>query len=118
MKSDSNPKAIVLAYLDAMNNHDFKAARGYLNNTLSATTPMGSCTTAEQFLKDAERTEATYKLKKVLADQSDVCLLFDTVTPKPPVPFLTCGWYHVQDGKINSVRLIFDASPFTAMSGK
>jgi len=93
-----------------MNNHDYKTARKYLNEDFSSVSPMGSCEEPEQFLKDAAGTNATYEVKKVFSDGEDVCILFDTAMPI--LTMFTCGWYHVEGGKINSIRLIFDASPF------
>jgi limonene-1,2-epoxide hydrolase len=76
---------------------------------------MRSCTTPEEFLKDAASAQANYQIKNVFADGDDVCIIFDTIMSRPPITFPTCGLYHVKDGKINSVRLLFDASPFTSM---
>jgi hypothetical protein len=37
--------------------------------------------------------------------------------PAPPATFVS-EWYRVKDGKIASVRVVFDARPFAAMFGK
>ena len=99
-----------------MNNQDFKTARKHLNDDFSSVTPMGSCDEPEQFLKDAAGTNATYEVKKVFSEGDDVCVLFDTVMPV--LTMFTCGWYHVEGGKIDSIRLVFDASPFASMKEK
>ena len=97
-----------------MNNHDFKAARKFLNDDFSSVTPMGSCEVPEQFLEDAAGTNATYEVRKVFSEDDDVCILFDTSMPM--LTMFTCGWYHVESGKIDSIKLVFDASPFANMN--
>jgi hypothetical protein len=46
----------------------------------------------------------------MVVDGDDVCILYDLVTESAgPLP--TSTWYHIQDGKIDSVRAYFDARP-------
>ena len=99
-----------------MNNHDYKAARMFLNDDFSSVTPMDSYEVPEQFLEDAAGTNATYEVRKVFSDGDDVCILFDTSMPMHAI--FTCGWYHVEGGKIDSIRLVFDASPFANMNDR
>jgi hypothetical protein len=51
---------------------------------------------------------------KVFDDGSDVCLFCDLVTKTMGTSFVA-EWYKVKDGKITSVRAVFDARPFAAM---
>lgn len=53
-------------------------------------------------------------VRRLFADGDDVCLIFDMVTAgagSQP----TAEWYSVRDGRIASLRVIFDARPFAAM---
>jgi hypothetical protein len=52
--------------------------------------------------------------RKVFVDADDVCVICDLKTA--PVPTSrTCEWYHIRDGKIASVSVVFDARPFAAL---
>ena len=57
-------------------------------------------------------------MKKVFVDGDDVCLLYNLNTSDPPLSSFTCEWYHVQGGKIASIKVVFDARPFAAMFEK
>ena len=46
--------------------------------------------------------------RRVMVDGADACIFYDLVTiPVGPLP--SSSWYHVRDGKIDSVRDYFDA---------
>jgi hypothetical protein len=52
-----------------------------------------------------------FDIKKEFADSNDVCLLYE-VTYREPVKTLVCGWFNVNDdGKISSIRFVFDPRP-------
>jgi hypothetical protein len=44
-------------------------------------------------------------------DGEDVCALYDLTFSKPAVTLFACGWYHVNRGKIDSIKVIFDPRP-------
>ena len=64
----------------------------------------------DEFLKMIEQQRGKYDIKKVFVDGSDVCLLYDFVTPKVTTFF--CSWYQVKDGRISSIQTVFDPSAF------
>ena len=51
-------------------------------------------------------------MKKVFVDGDDVCLLYDFATEKVTTFF--CSWYQIKDGKIASIRTVFDPRAFAA----
>ena len=68
---------------------------------------------AETYLKYLEHIDLPrLEIKKIFADGDDVCefheVNFDTQSP----PLLVCMWFHVDDGKISSIRIVFDPRPF------
>src|SRR5215471_7324647 len=51
---------------------------------------------------------------KVFVDGDDACIVYDLKTA--PVPTArTAEWYRVNDGKISSVTVVFDARPFAPL---
>jgi ketosteroid isomerase-like protein len=114
-------KEIVLSYQRALGNQDYKAARSFLRDDLSFQGPLASHDKPEGLLNDLQMLHHIVKgveMKKTFVDGDDVCLLYDLITSDPPVSSFTCEWYHVRDGKIASIRVVFDARPFAAMFEK
>jgi ketosteroid isomerase-like protein len=114
--SHQSAKDIVLSYQRALGNQDYKTASSYLRDDLSFRGPLASHDKPEPLLKDLEQLHHIVKgveMKKLFVDGDDVCLLYDLQTTV--ATSFTCEWYHVQDGKITSIRVIFDARPFAAM---
>lgn len=119
----SNAKEVVMSYLKALNNQDFKAARSYLNDNMTFKSPVSSQNSADAYFKVMERLRSTYEIKRVLydikkvfVDGDDVCVFFDfsVVT----TILFGCGWFHVEDGKISSIRVVFDPRPIVELSAK
>jgi hypothetical protein len=100
--------------LHAWTSGDFETARSLLAEDVVFVGPLGAveglaaCMQGlrelAQFVKGVER-------KKVISAGDDVCVIYDLlVVSAPPVP--TAGWYHIREGKIDSVRAFFDARLF------
>ncbi len=112
-----NAKEVVLEYLAAVNRKDFKSARSYVNENVSYRGPtgMGSFDNAESYLKYLEHlvTNGLYlDVKKVFLDGNDVCEFHEVNLHTQPVPLLVCMWFHVDEGKINSIRIVYDPRPY------
>jgi hypothetical protein len=110
-KNESSVKSardIVMEYLEAYDRRDFQAARGYLSDNMSYVSPVNSFDRAEPYLKYFEHLNmAKFDIKKEFADSNDVCILHEWNSQ------IVCLWYHVgNDGKISSLRVIFDPRPF------
>jgi hypothetical protein len=111
-------KEVVLNYQRALGKQDYKTARTYMSDDLSFRGPLASHDNPEGLLKDLEQLHHIVKgvdMKKIFVDADDVCLLYDLITTSPPVTSFTCEWYQVQEGKIASIRVTFDARPYAAM---
>jgi hypothetical protein len=107
-----NAKEIVASFIESLNNGDLKSARNYVTDDYSVTVPGGSYSGAEVYFKSAEKAQQTYgtgryDIKKVFSDGNDVCVLNDVVWGN--TAFLACGWYHLENQKIRSLRLIYDS---------
>jgi steroid delta-isomerase-like uncharacterized protein len=116
--NNNNAQQVVISYLKALENRDFKAARSYMHDNMSFSGPMASHHRPDALLKDLEPLcPLKYEIKKAFAvegNENDVCLLYDLTIGTPAVTLFTCGWYRVQDGKISSIRTVFDPRPFAA----
>ena len=110
--SAKSAKEIVMEYFQAAERRDFQSARGYLSDNISYVSPLNSFDRAEPYLKYFEHLNQTGTLtkldiKKVFADSNDVCILHEWNSQ------IVCLWLHVgDDGKISSIRVIFDPRPF------
>jgi hypothetical protein len=56
-----------------------------------------------------ERMRLKYNIKKVFADATDVCLFYDLTISG--ITILGCAWYQVVEGKIRSLKVVFDPRP-------
>ncbi len=114
----SSPKDIVMSYQRVLGNQDYKTARTLMSDDFSFKGPLASHDKPEGLLKDLEMLHHIVKgveMKKVFVDGDDVCLMYDLITSNPPATSFTAEWYHIQGGKIGSIRVVFDARPFAAM---
>lgn len=109
MKTTINARDIVLAYVEALNREDFQRAREFVSDEIAFDGVLGSRRGSKDYFVDMERMHLQYDVKKVFIDGDDVCL-FEDVTMGDTSVF-TCAWYHVADGKIHSLRVVFDPRP-------
>jgi hypothetical protein len=54
----------------------------------------------------------------MFVDGDDVCMFYDLVTNSPAGTALVAEWHHVSGGKIDRIRVVFDARPFAPLMGK
>lgn len=115
MKTTSNSEKVVMTFINALNSEDFTAAREQLADGMKFDGVMGSRDSAEAYISDMTRMKFKYKVKKVFADEEDVCLLYDIDMAGATI--FTCGWYHVESGKISSLKVVFDPRPLLEKKG-
>lgn len=105
----TDAKEVVLSCVDAINAEDFKIARKYVSDDMTFKGVLGSRNGAEEYFEDMEKMKLKYNLRKTIAEGNDVCLFYDVNLSGAKV--FCCGWYHVEDGKIKSLRVVFDPRP-------
>ena len=113
-ESAKSAKEIVMEFLQAITgeHRDFKTARSYVKDNVSYVSSLNSFDSAEPYLKYNESLHLPkLDIKKVFTDGDDVCILHETILTKPPAVF-TSLWFHVDGGKISSLRALFDPRPF------
>jgi hypothetical protein len=111
--SAKSAKDIVMEYIEALERRDFQSARGYISDNISYVSPLNSFDRAEPYLKYNEHLNLPkFDIKKIFTDGDDVCILHETNLTKPPATVFTTLWFHVNGGKISSLRALFDPRPF------
>jgi hypothetical protein len=112
----SSPKEIVMSCIGALNEEDFTRARSYVSDTMKFEGVLGSRDGADAYFNDMKKMKLKYEIKKVFEDSNDVCLLYNLDISG--VSIFCCGWYHVEDGKIDSLKVVFDPRPVLDKQGK
>jgi hypothetical protein len=114
--SAKSAKEIVMEFLQAITGEqrDFKTARSYVKDNVSYVSPLNSFDRAEPYLKYNEHLKLPkLDIKKVFVDGDDVCILHETsLPPRISSTVFTSLWFQVDDGKISSLRALFDPRPF------
>lgn len=114
------PRDVVLAFQAAVGKGDFSAARKLVQDNLEFQGPFDTFHKADDYLHALQKLGSIVErvdIKKVFEDGNDVSLFCDLVTKAVGTSFVA-EWYQVKDGKIASVRAVFDARPFAAMFAK
>jgi SnoaL-like protein len=109
MNSHDDAKQVVMSCVNAINQEDFKKARQYVSDDISFVGAMGSRQGADVYFKDTERMRLKYNINKVFGDANDVCLFYDLTISG--ITIFGCAWYQVADGKIRSLKVVFDPRP-------
>jgi tRNA G37 N-methylase TrmD len=102
-------KEAVMSCIEAINEEDFTTARKYVSDDMVFQGVLGSRDGAEAYFNDMEKMKLKYNVKKVFVDDNDVCLLYDLTMSG--LTIFGCGWYHVMDDKIVSLKVVFDPRP-------
>ena len=101
------------SFLNALNGNDPKVARSHLADNVQFSAPDGEPVYgADAYLEGRKKLGLNYGIDKVfVSGEEDVCVLYDLRFDKPPLTIVGCGLYHVSNGKIDSIKVIFDPRP-------
>lgn len=99
----------VSAFLKALNDHDYEAAREFLADDLSFEGVLGAVEGKSEYLKQMAKMKLRYDVKKLVYDEENVAVLYEIEMSGHTV--LTSGWYEVTEGKISHIRVVFDPRP-------
>ncbi len=111
LQTTAERKEVVLSYIKALDHEDYDSATYYLRDSVMVSGPSGeSFAKPKDFIEMLRRCQGKYAVRKIIADKEDVCVLYDLKTQKATV--LMSSWYHVKDGKIDSIQSVFDPRPF------
>ena len=100
------------AYAEALNALDIDRTRAYLHDDLTYQGPVGEIQGADAYLKQVSAVGLHQEVRKIFVDGDDVCVLANlSIAKVPGVRLFGCGWFQVKEGKIVSIRTIFDPRP-------
>lgn len=114
--SSAPPAEVAAAYFDAWRRDDIEAVRPLLHDDVDFAGALGTTHGLEETLKGlggmfAMTEEAT--VIKRWADGPDVITWFEFRTANAgPIPVV--NWSHVEDGRIDRIRVTFDPRPLLA----
>jgi SnoaL-like domain len=115
-----DPAAIAATYMRAWKERDFETLRSLLADDVTFSGPLAELSNADDCVAGLRRMSEIMTdivIRKRLADDTDAITWFDLHTSvAPPVP--TANWSHVEDGKITSIRVAFDARPLAPPDGQ
>jgi hypothetical protein len=114
--AESNAKDVVLSFIEALNNEDFKTARKYISDDMTFRGVMGNRDGGDTYIKDMGSMKLKYDLKKTIADKNDVVVFYDFTQSGTTLP--GCGWYHTEGDKIDSLKVMFDPRPLLEAADK
>ncbi|MBS1567319.1 MAG: nuclear transport factor 2 family protein [Bacteroidetes bacterium] len=109
-------RQLVLSCVDAINREDFDSARRCVSDDMQFAGVLGSRDGADAYFNDMKKMKLKYDVKKAFEEGDDVCLLYDLQMGGTTI--FGCGWYHVENNRIKSLRVIFDPRPILEKSGK
>lgn len=114
------PADVAAAYFDAWKGKDFATLRSLLADDVTFDGPLARLDNADDCVKGLEgmsQITTDVVVHKRFVDGADVLTWFDLhTTVADPVP--TANWSHVEDGRITSIRVAFDARPLAPPPGE
>jgi SnoaL-like domain len=111
---------VVRKYLQSWTQRDMDTARSYLADDLDFQGPIDTFSSADDFIATltgfAQMLTRVDLLQEFYADDS-AALLYDCVTDTPAGAIRTAEFFGLRDGKVASIRLVFDASALRKIMG-
>ena len=102
---------VATTYFDAWKANDFDTMRSLVIDDVRFEGPLATLEGAEEFMEGIRRLSRVISeivIRKVFVDGRDVLTWYDMhTTVASPVP--VANWLHVEEGKITSLRVAFDA---------
>ena len=109
--TEDTPRDVVASYIRALDAQEYEKAMEHLKEDVRIQGPAGETFGKPlDFVEMLQKYHGRYDVKKTFADGDDVCLLYDLKTTGPTV--FMASWYRVRDGKIASIRTVFDPRAF------
>jgi len=100
-----------MSYIGALDSREYEKALEHLNERVRIVGPGGeSFGKPLDFIEMLRQYKGRYDVKKVFAEGDDVCVLYDLATTGSTV--YMSSWYEVKNGKITSIRTVFDPRAF------
>jgi hypothetical protein len=114
-------KEIVLEFYSALEKQDYAGVRRLLHDNFLFRGPIDTFDQAAPYVEAVKKlapiTERI-EVKKMFAEEKDVCVLYDLVMSAPARTAFVSEWFRVKGEKIAAIQVVFDARPFAAMFAK
>ena len=113
-------RQVVTNYHNAWTSGDMKAARVYLADDLDFQGSIETCSRADDFIPSLTMFQKMLQGVNVIQSffsESGAALLYDCDTMSPAGVIRTAEFFTVRDGKIKSIRLVFDATDLRKLMG-
>jgi SnoaL-like domain len=107
---------LILDYLDALNKERYDEARRLLSDDFQFNGVLGQRDGGDAYMNDMKKMKFKYSVRMVFTNADDICVLFDFTQAGKRVE--SFGWYHVEGGKIKSLKVIFDPRPLLQEAAK
>ena len=106
-----DPAKVASAYFDAWKVNDFDTMRSLVDDDIAFIGPLAQLEGAQDYMegsKGMSRIKSDIVIRKTFVDGPDVLTWYELYTTvASPVP--VANWLHIEDGKITSLRVAFDA---------
>ena len=110
IETSENPsKETVLSFIAFLNEEDFSSAKELASDDLYFDGVLAKRDGKTAYFNDMEKMKMKYDVVKVFVDGNDVCLLSNVTSGGTSM--FTCSWYQLKDGKISSLKVVFDPRP-------
>jgi len=113
MEDAVSSTGVVRAYHESWTHRDMDTARSFLVDDLDFQGPIDKFTNADDFIgaltQFAQMCKRVDVVQEFHADNA-AALLYDCVTESPAGTIRTAEFFGLRDGKIASIRLVFDAT--------
>lgn len=114
--AEGEPRDVVDRYFTALRDKDFVAMRALLHDLVTFKGPMGATNGSDQYVEAMKRVTASMTgitRNALFAEGEDVCQIYDLTLGEPDATLPVAQWLKVREGRIASVRLFFDARPYS-----
>ena len=110
----SNSIDIVRSMFAAFKAKDYATMKGFLASNFSATGPLGETTNTDQFIEGLKRISSMVtdvQVQHIWVDGNDVAGFVEVHTNRTEKPISMVKWFHVENGKVVSAKVVFDPRP-------
>ena len=112
IQTDATARETVASLVDALNAEKFDEARRLVHDDMQFVGALGTRDGADAYFNDMRRMKLKYAVQKTFVEGDDVCLVYELRIDEKHISCV--GLYHVRDGRVDSLRAIFDPRPLLA----
>ena len=100
---------LVKEFIECLNREAFDEAQHYLYEGFVFEGVLGRREGAQVYIKEMKQLKLKYRILQVFEAADAICLWYTIDMAGKPV--LASGWYHINNGQIHSLKVLFDPRP-------